>query len=275
MNFVDTHAHLTDVQFDPDRESVLQRAAQSGIKTIVEIADSPEQWEKSINLVSLSGSKKASSKESGTFPDLYWSCGFHPHYADRFPNFNFDIMKEVATSVHCVAVGEIGLDYVKSQSSKENQIALFRKMLEVAATLNKPVVIHCREAQSDTLRILKSFFGGTARSDSFTGVIHCFSGDRSFAEGCLDLGFCLGVDGPVTYPSAKNLREVIAGVPKDKIVLETDCPYLPPQNFRGKRNESSYLKFIAKKVAEIMDVTIEELSKITTENAKKLFRIKS
>jgi TatD DNase family protein len=147
-------------------------------------------------------------------------------------------------------------------------------MLETAAELNKPLVIHCREARQDMLRILKSFFGGTARKDVCIGVIHCFAGDLNFAEGCMDLGFFLGVDGPITYPNAHQLREVMAQVPLEKIVLETDCPYLPPQGFRGKRNESSYLPLIAQKLAEMFGKSTEEIGRITTDNAKKLFRIK-
>ncbi len=268
MTLVDTHAHLCDAQFDSDRPAVLTRAYERKISTIVEIADEPKGWERAKNLAQDSVGKN-------NLPQMFWTCGFHPHYANEGQNFDFESMKQAGVSSRCVAIGEIGLDYVKSEAPKEVQAATFRKALEAAAEIDKPVVIHCRDAQADTLRILKSFYGGMARRDFATGVIHCFSGDLSFAEGCLDLGFYLGVDGPITYPGAQALREVIMSVPIDRIVLETDCPYLPPQNFRGKRNESSYLELIANKICELFNQPLEEISRVTTQNAKKLYRLHS
>lgn len=266
---IDTHAHLSDAQFDPDRPAVLERSRGQGIHAIVEIADEPKGWDKARGLA-----ESADYANRAQYPEIFWACGFHPHYGEEGLNFDFDAMKRAASTPRCVAVGEIGLDYVKSAASKEAQASTFRKALEVAAEVQKPVVIHCREAQADTLRILKSFFAGTARRDLATGVIHCFSGDSHFAEGCLDLGFYLGVDGPITYPSAKALREVIAEVPLDRLVLETDCPYLPPQSYRGQRNESSYLIHIADKFCEMFGKPLEEISQITTQNAKNLFRLR-
>ena len=261
---IDTHAHFCDPQFDPDRPEALRRARERGVATVVEIADGPQGWE---------AARALAEGAQDSLPTLYWTCGFHPHHAAEQAGFDFDIMRRQASSPRCVAVGEIGLDYFKSQASKEDQISLFRKTLEVAADLDKPVVIHCRDAQADTLRILKSFFAGMARRDVCPGVIHCFSGDLHFAEGCLDLGFYLGVDGPVTYPGAKALREVLAQVPPDKLVLETDCPYLPPQGFRGQRNESSYLELIAGKLAELLGKSAEEVARATTANARRLYRL--
>lgn len=266
IQLIDTHAHLCDPQFDQDRLAVLERAESKGIHWIVEIGESPESWKKA----------KQFSEESHSLsqkPLVFWTCGFHPHYAQSMDGFDFGIMTQIASSPLCAAIGEIGLDYVKSAALKEEQISLFRKCLEVAAELNKPVVIHCREAQADTLRILKSFFGGVGRKDICPGVIHCFSGDLGFAEGCMDLGFYLGVDGPVTYPSAKNLREVLSKAPEEKIVLETDAPYLPPQGYRGKRNESSYLIFIAEALANLYGKSLDEIAHITTQNAFRLFRL--
>ena len=262
---IETHAHFCDAQFDSDREAAIERAKIAGVQMIVEIADHPQGWD---------DARKLSEKFSdGKDPQIFWTCGFHPHHAGEQEGFDFDIMVKTAALSKCVAIGEIGLDYVKSTASKEDQISLFRKSLEAAASAQKPVVIHCREAQADTLRILRSFFGGLSRRELCMGVIHCFSGDLNFAEGCLDLGFYLGVDGPVTYPSAKNLREVISHVPLDRIVLETDSPYLPPQAFRGKRNESSYLVHIAQEIARIFNKDVGEIESVTTENAKRLFRI--
>jgi TatD DNase family protein len=260
ISLMDTHAHLCDSQFDPDRTAAMERAKRAGVDTLIEIAEAPRGWERA-------------KVFAGQNPNIWWACGFHPHYAKLISKFDFDIMKKAAQDSHCLAIGEIGLDYFKSTASKETQISLFRKTLEISAELNKPVVIHCREAQQDMLRILKSFFGGLARRDGVTGVIHCFSGDVSFAQGCLDLGFFLGVDGPITYPNSHLLREVISQVPLDRIVLETDCPYLPPQGFRGKRNEPSYLPLVAEKLVEIFGKSVEEIAQMTTQNAKKLFRM--
>jgi len=264
---IDTHAHLCDPRFDPDREAVLARAGAGGIVTIVEIADRPAGWEASRSLA-----LSANGKETG--PRMLWSCGFHPHYAQEAAGFDFTSMVGAARDPDCVAVGEIGLDTVKSRSSRDDQIRLFREALEVAGELDKPVVIHCREAQADTLRILRSFFGGLSRRDGAAGVIHCFSGDIHFAEGCLDLGFYIGVDGPVTYPSSGPLREVLRQVPLDRIVLETDCPYLPPQAMRGQRNEPAALGDISRKLAGLFDRSPDEIARITSENARTLFRLR-
>ena len=266
MNLIDTHAHLCDAQFEPDRPEVLKRALESHVGTIVEIAESPQGWQRARDF-----SENPSAVPEGL--KVFWTCGFHPHHAREQEGFDFDIMKKSAASPGCLAVGEIGLDYAKSAASKENQASLFLKCLEISSEVNKPVVIHCRDAQADTLRTLRSFFGGLARRDFCTGVIHCFSGDLHFAEACMDLGFYLGVDGPITYPSSGALRDVISKAPLDRIVLETDSPYLPPQDFRGKRNESSYIRKIADKLAEIFGKNPEEIAKVTTQNASKLFRL--
>jgi TatD DNase family protein len=268
ITLIDTHAHLCDDQFSQDRQEVLKRAGDQGVRAIVEIADSPRSWESAKNF-----SQNALSRHNAV--KVFWSCGFHPHYADEQEGFNFDTMEERASPKDCLAVGEIGLDYAKSSAGKETQISLFLKSLEVASEVNKPVVIHCRKAQGDALRILRSFYGGVSRSDFSTGVIHCFSGDLHFAEGCMDLGFYLGVDGPITYPNSRDLVEVISRVPLDRIVLETDSPYLPPQDSRGKRNESSYLVRIAEKLSEISGRSLDEIARVTTENALRLFRIKN
>lgn len=269
MKLIDTHAHLCDDQFDDDREAVVQRAKEKGIDIIVEIADSPSGWQKAEEL-----SKKCMAKRLESYPAVYWTCGFHPHCAGDFSDSDFDALKKTVLSENCVAIGEIGLDYVKSSAPKEKQISLLKKTLEIAVELDKPVVIHCRQAQSDVLKMLKSFFGGTARENVCPGVVHCFSGDLNFAEACIEMGFCLGVDGPITYPSANELRKIIPKVPLDKIVLETDSPYLPPQDFRGKRNEPSYIVCVAEKMAELFQKSSEEIARITTTNAMRLFGLK-
>ena len=170
------------------------------------------------------------------------------------------------TNEKVVAVGECGLDYYRNRVEKKVQIEVFEKQLEIAENFKKPVIIHCRQAEEDVYKILDGH-------KNIKGVIHCFSSSVEFAEKFLQLGFYIGIDGPVTYPNAKVLREVIKMLPLEKMLLETDSPYLPPQNFRGKRNEPSYIKYIAEKIAEIKNMPVSEVSQITDKNAKKLFGI--
>lgn len=267
IQLIDTHAHLCDPQFDSDREDVLKRAKENGVEVIIEVSDSPINWEKTEDFSKV----HSMSKES---PVIYWTCGFHPHHAEEGVAFDFERMRKSANRERCLAIGEVGLDYYKSSASGEIQIVLFEKSLQVAVSLKKPVIIHCRDAQEDVMKILKSFYEKKSDKNYHPGVIHCFSGDLSYAETCLQLGFYIGIDGPLTYPNAKNLREVISKIPLERIVLETDAPYLPPQSYRGKRNESAYLPLIAQELALIFKKDLQEIVQITSNNARKLFGIK-
>ena len=258
---IDTHAHLSDPQFDSDRESVIKRAFSAGLLQIVEIADRHSEWEKA---------RQLADSYSGR---IFWTAGNHPYYADQFTESLAQQMVEVTRHPACVAVGEIGLDYAKARVPADLQQRVFRRCLEIAAEVRKPVVIHCREAQGDMLRILRSFYRGLHHEGMVQGVIHCFQGSRDFAEGCLELGFTIGVDGPVTYPSAQNLREVLKTLPLNRMVLETDSPYLPPQIKRGKRNEPALLTEIASSLADLFKVTIELIAEKTTRSAHTLFHL--
>jgi TatD DNase family protein len=260
----DTHAHLTDERFDADREDVLKRAKENGVISVVEIADSPKSIGKARDFC-----ERFTGREG--FPEIYWAAGFHPHYAAAFSENDFDIMKKSAGEPRCVAVGEIGMDSVKSESTKEEQTQLFKRTFRIALETGKPAVIHCRESETDVLALLKDFLKPGPKDSP--GVIHCFSGSERFAQDALELGFYIGVDGPVTYPNAKSLREVLKTVPLDRLVLETDAPYLPPQSYRGKRNEPAYLGPIAEGLAMLFGKSRDEIERITTENAKKLYRI--
>jgi TatD DNase family protein len=246
---VDSHAHLDDPAFEPDLAAVLERAKEAGVERIVTIG------------TSLESSRRARAIAESQ-PNVWFSPGIHPHDADN-PG-PVDDLRALAAHPRAVAVGETGLDYVKNYSSVPNQKALFVKHLEIALEADKPVSIHCREAHPDAYSILR----GHA---PLRGVIHCFSGTWADAERYLGLNFYLSIAGPVTYPNAKELREVVRLIPLDRLLIETDCPLLPPQKFRGKRNEPAYVRYAAAEIANAQGVGLEELSAATSRNARNLF----
>lgn len=254
----DTHAHLCDARFDLDRDAVLDRARAAGVGTIMEIGDSPLDWQK---VLALAESKLGS---------VHASLGFHPHYAqDWKPEALVDLR---AWRDRYRAVGEIGLDYVVSTAPRETQIPVFRSMLALAVELGKPVVVHCREAFADLLPALEEHAAALSAGGA-PGVVHCFSGGREEAEKAAGLGFYLGVDGPITYPKNEPLRQAIRAVGLDRVVLETDSPYLPPQSSRGQRNEPAKVVEVAAKLAELFSCSPEEVATRTSANAVKLFRL--
>ena len=246
---VDSHAHLDDPSFEPDLPAVLGRAREAGVGRIVTIGTGLE-------------SSRRARAIAEAHENIWFSPGIHPHEADN-PG-PVDELRALAAHPRAVAVGETGLDYVKNYSSVPNQKALFVKHLEIAAEARKPVSIHCREAHADAYAILRDHA-------PLRGVIHCFSGTWEDAERYLGLNFYLSIAGPVTYPNAKELREVARQIPLDRMMIETDCPLLPPQKFRGKRNEPSYVRYAAAEIANAHGVTIEELSAATSRNACSLF----
>lgn len=259
---IDTHAHLCDEMFSADRREVLECAFASGVEKIVEIAERPEAWPNARVFAS-----------SGEFSGrLFWTAGLHPHHAGAATEESYPCMIEAARHERCVAIGEIGLDFHRNGSHLEIQKAVFLKCLEAARQAQKPVVIHCRDAWDETLSLLHNFYGGE-KPREIRGVFHCFQGEWEIAKEILEMGFMLGVDGPITYPTAKGLREVFTRVSLERLVLETDSPYLPPQGYRGKRNEPSYLRLIAERLAEIRGVPFEEVVRQTSLNARRLFRI--
>lgn len=246
---VDSHAHLDDPAFEPDLAAVLDRAREAGVERIVTIGTSLE-------------SSRRARAIAETRPDVWFSPGIHPHEADN-PGA-VDELRPLAAHSRAVAVGETGLDYVKNYSSVPNQKTLFVRHLEIALEADKPVSIHCREAHPDAHAILR----GHA---PLRGVIHCFSGTWADAERYLSLNFYLSIAGPVTYPNAKDLREVVRMIPLDRLLIETDCPLLPPQKFRGKRNEPAYVRYAAAEIANAQGVALEELCEATSRNARNLF----
>ncbi len=259
--FFDTHVHLGDAQFDSDREEVLARSLESGVERLVEIADNPEEWDRAVAIARAA-------------PDrLRCSLGLHPYYADRFDDGFISRLKAALDAApEAVAIGEIGLDYAKTQIPSEIQRRAFSELLIAGRDWNIPLVIHCRDAYMDLIPMLKEHFPRQPSGSRFWGVVHCFSGTPAEAEACAALGFALGADGPVTYKKNDALREAFRTAGPDVAVLETDCPYLPPQSSRGKRNEPRAIPEIAAKLAEVWSLPVEEVARRTTANAAALYR---
>jgi TatD DNase family protein len=256
--FIDTHAHLCDERFAPDRDAILDRAREKGVDAIIEIGCERTSWEKTL----------AFTRSSAA---LYCALGLHPQEAKLADNDTWQELKRLCADDKVVAIGETGLDYHFEYSPRDIQKKVFVQHLTIARELEKPMVIHCREAYPDLIELLET---DNAKNGLPKGVIHCFSGTLVEAERLLALGFLLGVDGPVTYPSAKVLQQVVERIPLEKLLLETDAPYLPPQLYRGQRNESSYIPLIAAQIAAIKGMPVETVGTITSGNAKELFRLK-
>ena len=250
---IDTHCHLDFPEFDADREEVIRRAKDSGAEYIINVGSSLEN-------------SRAAVKLSKEYPEVFASVGIHPHDAKDFSEDNLLEIKELSKNPKVIAIGEVGLDFYRNLSQDYVQERAFRKFIGLAKEQNLPLIFHCREAKADFLRILKE--------ESFPqmrGVMHCFSGDEIFLKSCLDLGFYISFTCNVTHKKAENLRQVLKLVPQDKLMLETDAPYLSPEGFRGKRNEPYQVKLLAETIAKIRSVTFGEIAEATTVNAKKLF----
>jgi TatD DNase family protein len=246
---VDSHAHLDSDAFAGDLPAVLQRAREAGVERIITIG------------TDIDSSHRARALAEA-HPEVWFSPGIHPHDADK-PG-DVGALRALAAHPRAVAVGETGLDFVKNYSSVPNQKELFVRHLEIALESDKPVTIHCREAHGDLFPILRAHA-------PLRGVIHCFSGTWAEAERYLGLNFYLSIAGPVTYPSARELRETVQRIPLDHLLVETDCPFLPPQRFRGQRNESSYVRYAAEEIAVIQGLPAEEVMAATSRNALTLF----
>jgi TatD DNase family protein len=254
--YIDTHCHLSDARFEVDRDLVIKRAHGAGVGKMVEVACEPSLWKPSFDISVLN-------------PDIFCAYGLHPHEAKHFNEEVLTMLEKLLQDKKAVAVGETGLDYFYNYSTPDAQKTVFRIHIKLARKLNKPLVIHCRQAYPDLFEILKSEKTG----DNYRGVVHCFSGSAAEAAELIGMGFFIGIDGPVTYPSAKTLREVVKVTPLENMLIETDSPYLPPQEYRGKRNEPSYVALVAAEIAMLKQTTVETVAGKTTENALKLFNI--
>lgn len=253
---VDTHCHLDFKDFDSDREAVLDRALKAGVARIINVGSSLEGSRRSVELA-----KK--------YDMVYASVGIHPHEATTATDEAIGSLKILAeNNKRIVAVGEVGLDYYRNLSPKEEQIKAFAKFIRLAGSLKLPLIIHSREADEDVIRIIKS-----EKSKEQTGVIHCFSGDEKFLKECLNLGFYISFTSNLTFKKAQSLRDVAKTVPIEKVLLETDAPYLAPEGMRGKRNEPSYLTCLVGEWAKLSGLSVEDVERITTHNANSLFRL--
>lgn len=252
---IDTHLHLDDSKYDGDREQLLERARQAGVGIFVTIGTALED--------SAWGTDFVNGREG-----VYATIGIHPERVDEWNEGDLEKYEALAARPKVVAVGEVGLDYHRPGYDPELQQRIFREMIRLSRRRKLPLVIHQREAADDTLRLLAEEGGGEEG-----GVFHCFAGDLNCAEGAMKLGFDIAVGGILTYPSAGALRSVIESVPMDRLVLETDAPWLAPQDKRGQRNEPAYMVSVAQKLAELKKLSQAEIEAVTTDNARRIFRI--
>jgi TatD DNase family protein len=251
----DTHTHLNAQQFDEDRHDVIERAKQSGISRIINVGFNRETIPSSIELAE-------------KYDFIYSTVGWHPTDAIDYKPDDLEWIEQLCSHPKVVAIGEIGLDYYWDTSPKDVQDRVFREQIRLARKVGKPIVIHNRDAHADVVRILQE-----ERAAEVGGVMHCYSGSWETAKQCLDMNFYISFGGPITYKNAKQPKEVLAQVPVDRLLIETDAPYLTPHPFRGKRNETGYVRLVAEAAAEIKGVSLEEIAAITTHNASKCFGI--
>lgn len=248
---IDTHCHLDFPAFNDDREETARRAVDSGVEHLINVG------------ASVKGSKD-SVKLALDYPCFYAAVGIHPHEADAADRDSIIEIEKLAKNNKVVAIGEIGLDYYRNYSEAQNQKDLFIALIKLSKDLSLPLVIHSRQAEEDTLRILREFA-------PLKAVVHCFSGNEDFLRKCVDMGFFVSFTCNITYKKAEGLRGVVKSAPLERIMLETDAPYLSPEGSRGKRNEPCNVKRAALEVAEIKGITFEEVALATTTNAKNFF----
>lgn len=250
----ESHAHYDSQKFDEDRDELLESMSEKGIGTII---NSAADWDSVTEVVEL----------AHKYPHVYAAVGMHPDEVGDLDEERFAYLKSQCQKDKVVAVGEIGLDYYWDNEAHEIQKKWFIRQLELARELDLPVIIHSRDAAADTLEVMQKYAQG------LRGVIHCFSYSKELAREYVKMGFYIGVGGVVTFKNAKKLKEVVEEIPLERILLETDCPYLAPVPYRGKRNSSLYIPYIAEEIANIKGITYEEVVVQTEQNGKDLFRI--
>jgi TatD DNase family protein len=252
VKLVDSHCHLDDQQFDADREETIQRARAAGVEAMMAIGtgNGPPDLEAAVRL-------------ADRYPFIHATVGVHPHDAAKATEETFATLRQLADYPKVQAIGEIGLDYHYDFSPRDVQRSVFERQLSIAEEAGKPVVIHTREAWEDTLAVLRSRWQGG-------GIMHCFTGDEQQARAALDLGFHLAFGGVLTFPKADAVRQAARITPADRLLVETDCPYLAPVPRRGKRNEPAFLVETVRRLAEVRSVSIEEIARQTTANFERL-----
>jgi TatD DNase family protein len=252
VNLVDSHCHLDDSKFDEDREQVIERARAAGVGTLMAIGtgSGPPDLEVAV-------------RQADRYPFIYATIGVHPHDASKATDESFVKLRELSAHAKVLAVGEIGLDYHYDFSPRDVQRSVFEQQLAIASDAGLPIVIHTREAWDDTLAVLRDHWTGG-------GIMHCFTGDEHQARQALDLGFHLSFGGVLTFPKAENVRQAARIVPDDRLLVETDCPYLAPVPHRGKRNEPAFVVESARRLAEVRGTDLERIAEVTTRNFEHL-----
>jgi len=256
--FVDSHAHIDGPEFDADREEVIQRAHNAGVPVILNVGTGDPH----------SGVFERAVEFGKKHPSVYTAIGTHPHDASKYDQSAEDTIRRlIATGERIVAWGEIGLDFHYDNSPRDVQIEAFRKQLRAARELDLPVILHTRDAEDETIKILEEGYADARRK----GVFHCFTGTAKLAERALELGFMISFSGILTFKTAEDLRNTARLVPLDHLLIETDCPYLAPIPYRGKRNEPAYVVEVAKCLADLHGTDVEDIAKRTTQNFGSLF----
>lgn len=253
---IDSHAHLTMPQFDKDRDAVIHRAYKAGLVHIVTIGTDIADCHKAVALAE-------------AYDSISVTVGVHPHDVKRIGNNTYAQLRRLATHEKVVAIGEIGLDFYRNLSPQEEQREHFRRQLRLAREVELPVVVHDRNAHQEVASILQEEGASAVR-----GVIHCFSGDWEMAQSCLEMGFYISIPGTVTFKGSDAYSAMVRKVPTERLLVETDCPFLTPHPFRGKRNEPAHVRYVAEKVSKIKDIDAAKLGEITAHNAIDLFGLR-
>jgi len=252
---IDSHAHLDMREYNTDRNDVIQRAQDCGIGYIITVGIDVESCGSAVRL-------------AGEFGAVYAIVGIHPHNAKEIDETSYDLLRAFARHKKVCALGEIGLDFFRNISPPDVQKKRFRELIALGRELKLPLVVHDRNAHAETLSILKE-----EKAFEVGGVLHCFSGDYGMASQCFDMGFYISIPGTITFRNAHALQEVVRRSPLERMLIETDAPFLTPVPFRGKRNEPSYVRFVADSIAQLKGIDAKEVARVTTRNAQSLFQI--
>ena len=255
MRLFDTHSHLDDEQFDNDREEIIKKIWENDVKTVMEVGSSLETSLKAVNI-------------ANSHDFIYASVGIHPEFAENADDEDFQKIKTIAeTEPKVKAIGEIGIDYYYDDSApRESQLNCFQNQILIAKELDLPIIVHDRQSKGDTLKVLKDM-------NVTKGVIHCFSGSAETAKILINMGFMISFTGVITFKNAKRAIEALKVIPIERLMIETDSPYMAPEPFRGRRNVSRYVKYVAEKMAEVKGIELEQLCEITYQNGLKFFNI--
>lgn len=256
---IDTHTHLDFPEFDGDREQVIERALAAGVKAMINVGADLD-------------SSRAAVALAETHPQIYAAVGVHPHDAKTLTDEVLEELRQLAQHPKVVAIGEIGLDFYRDLSPRDQQRQAFQQQLGLAREVGKPVIIHDREAHAEVMSILRHWSEGNRCQPA--GVLHCFSGNLAMAREAIELGFYVSIAGPVTFENARRLRALVHQMPLEKLLIETDCPFLTPHPHRGKRNEPAYVRLVAEAIARIKEMPVEGVARTTSDNAQTLFALK-